>query len=46
MENELQVKRMLEEERIMTMDITSMPDHLQQFYKNLQTKIIAHCVSK
>jgi hypothetical protein len=27
-ENEMQVKRMLEEERIMTMNITSMADNL------------------
>ena len=35
-ESEVQMKKMLEEERIMTVDLSSMPDHLQQFYKNLQ----------
>jgi hypothetical protein len=34
-ENEMQVKRMFEEERIMTTDITSMADHSQQYYKGL-----------
>lgn len=39
-EGELQMKRVLEEDRIMTMDLTSFPKHLQQFYKSLQNEII------
>ncbi|KAJ1259966.1 hypothetical protein BS78_10G196000 [Paspalum vaginatum] len=45
-ENELQVKRMLEEKRIMTMYITAMPDQLQQYYESLQADIIARRVPK
>jgi hypothetical protein len=45
-ESEVQMKKMLEEERIMTLDLSSMPDHLQQFYKNLQSQITKRHVSK
>jgi hypothetical protein len=45
-ESEVQMKKMLEEERIMTVDLSSMPDHLQQFYKNLQSQITERHVSK
>ena len=43
-ENELQNKRMLDEERIMTMEIASLPTLQQQFYKSQQNKIIARHV--
>ncbi len=45
-ENEIQYKKMVEEERIMSMDITSMPVRLQQYYKSLQDETMAHRVSK
>jgi hypothetical protein len=44
--SELQMKKMLEEERIMTMELDTMPEHLQQFYRNLQNEIIARRVYK
>ncbi|XP_039846769.1 uncharacterized protein LOC120706248 [Panicum virgatum] len=34
-------KRMLEEERIMTVNTSSMPGDLQQYYKSLRSKIMA-----
>jgi hypothetical protein len=37
---------MLEEERIMTLELDTMPEHLQQFYRNLQNEIIARRVYK
>ncbi len=45
-ENEIQYKKMVEEERIMSMDITSMPVRLQQYYKSLQDEIMARRVSE
>jgi hypothetical protein len=44
--SELQMKKMLEEERIMTMELDTMHEHLQQFYRNLQNEIIARRVYK
>jgi hypothetical protein len=41
-ESELEMKRSLEEERIKTMDLTSLPEHLEQFYKSLQNEFIGH----
>jgi hypothetical protein len=40
------MKRMLVEERIVTMNIGSTCEHLQQFYKTLQKDIIARRVAK
>ncbi|KAL6848562.1 hypothetical protein ACP4OV_021588 [Aristida adscensionis] len=40
-ENELQFKRMMEEERLMTMDISGMSEELQGYYKNLRSEIMA-----
>ncbi|EEC73125.1 hypothetical protein OsI_07135 [Oryza sativa Indica Group] len=39
--DEIQLKRILEEERIMTMDISSKPLSQQQFYKCVQDEIIS-----
>jgi hypothetical protein len=40
------MKRMLVEERTVTMDISSTCEHLHQFYKTLQRDIIARRVAK
>jgi len=45
-ENEIQYKKMVEEERIMSMDITLMHVRLQQYYKSLQDEIMARRVSE
>jgi hypothetical protein len=45
-ECELQLKRMMEEERIMRMDLSSMPEPIQHFYKNVQNEIVARRASQ
>ena len=40
-ENEIQYKKIVEEERIISMDITLMLVRLQQYYKSLQDEIMA-----
>jgi SepF-like predicted cell division protein (DUF552 family) len=39
-QDQLQLKRMLEEERIMTVDITAMDEQQKECYKSLRTDII------